>query len=103
MVTALLRRPGDMLAGVEGPFAPWGVQLAGNFSRAVALASYQRARGRLVGILGDVQPMVLGSRLRHRGRAVFYRVRVPAPTRAAANTLCDRIRAAGGACIVLRN
>ncbi|PTM53553.1 lytic transglycosylase domain-containing protein [Phreatobacter oligotrophus] len=103
MVTALLRRPGDMLAGVEGPFAPWGVQLAGNFSRAVALASYQRARGRLAGILGDVQPMVLGSRLRHRGRAVFYRVRVPAPTRAAANTLCDRIRAAGGACIVLRN
>lgn len=103
MVTALLRRPGEMLAGVEGPFAPWGVQLAGNFSRAVALASYQRARGRLVGILGDVQPMVLGSRLRHRGRAVFYRVRVPAPTRAAANTLCDRIRAAGGACIVLRN
>ncbi len=103
MVTALLRRPGEMLAGVEGPFAPWGVQLAGNFSRAVALASYQRARGRFVGILGDVEPMVLGSRLRHRGRAVFYRVRVPAPTRAAANTLCDRIRAAGGACIVLRN
>jgi len=103
MVTALLRRPGEMLAGVEGPFAPWGVQLAGNFSRAVALASYQRARGRLAGILGDVQPMVLGSRLRHRGRALFYRVRVPAPTRAAANALCERIRAAGGACIVLRN
>lgn len=103
MVTALLRRPGELLAGVEGPFAPWGVQLAGNFSRAVALASYQRARGRLTAILGDVQPLVLGSRLRHRGRALFYRVRVPAPTRAAANTLCDRIRAAGGACIVLRN
>lgn len=103
MATALLRRPGEMLAGVEGPFAPWGVQLAGNFSRAVALASYQRARGRLAGILGDVQPMVLGSRLRHRGRALFYRVRVPAPTRAAANALCERIRAAGGACIVLRN
>ncbi len=96
MVTALLRRPGELLAGVEGPFAPGAVQLAGNFSRAVALASYQRARGRLAGILGDVQPMVLGSRLRHRGRAVFYRVRVPAPTRAAANMLCDRIRGAGG-------
>lgn len=103
MVTALLRRPGELLAGVEGPFAPWGVQLSGNFSRAVALASYQRARGRLAAILGDVQPLVLGSRLRHRGRAVFYRVRVPSPTRTAANTLCDRIRAAGGACIVLRN
>jgi hypothetical protein len=30
-------------------------------------------------------------------------VRVPAETRAAANTLCNRIRAAGGACIVLRS
>ncbi len=102
-VTALLRRPGELLANVEGPFAPWGVQLAGNFSRAVALASYSRARRGLAGILGDVQPLVLGQRLRSRGRAIFYRVRVPAGSRQAAGQLCDRIRAAGGACIVLRN
>lgn len=101
-VTALLRRPGEALAGVEGPFAPWGVQLAGNFSRAVALASYGRARGRVGAIIGDVQPLVLGSRLRSRGRAVFWRIRVPAPTRAAAEGICNRIRAAGGACAVLR-
>ncbi len=103
MVTALLRRPGEILAGVQGPFAPWGVQLSGNFSRAVALASYQRARGRLAGLLGDAQPLVLGQRLRSRGRALFYRVRVPVETRRGADALCDRIRAAGGACIVLRN
>lgn len=102
-VTALLRRPGELLANVEGPFAPWGVQLAGNFSRAVALASYARARRGLAGILGDVQPIVLGQRLRSRGRAIFYRVRVPAGSRQAAGQLCDRIRAVGGACIVLRN
>ncbi|QCI67492.1 lytic transglycosylase domain-containing protein [Phreatobacter stygius] len=102
-VTAQLRRPGGILAAVEGPFAPWGVQLAGHFSKAIALASYGRARQRLAGILGDVQPMILGSRLRSRGSSPFYRVRVPSPTRRAADVLCDRIRAAGGACIVLRN
>jgi hypothetical protein len=103
MVTALLRRPGELLAGIQGPFAPWGVQLSGNFSRAVALAGYQRARVRLAGVLGDVQPLVLGQRLRSRGRALFYRVRVPVQTRRGADELCNRIRAAGGACIVLRN
>ncbi len=102
MVTALLRRPGEALAGVDGLFAPWGVQLAGNFSRAVALASYGRARGQLRGVLGDLQPMILGSRLRSRGRATFWRIRVPAQTRGAADGLCNRIRAAGGACVVLR-
>lgn len=102
-VTALLRRPGGSLAAVEGPFAPWGVQLAGHFSKAIALASYGRARARLAGILGDTQPMIIGSRLRSRGASTFYRVRAPAPTRRAADALCDRIRAAGGACIVLRN
>lgn len=102
-VTALLRRPGEILANVDGPFAPWGVQLAGHFSRAVALASYGRARRQLAGILGDIQPMILGSRLRSRGTATFWRVRVPAQSRRAAETLCDRIRSAGGACAVLSN
>ena len=35
----------------ESPIAPWGVQLAGNFSKAVALASYARARERHAAIL----------------------------------------------------
>lgn len=103
LVTALLRRPGEVLANVQGPFAPWGVQLAGHFSRAVALASYSRARQRLGGILGNVQPLIMGSRLRSRGTATYWRVRVPAQTRGAAEGLCDRIRAAGGACVVLSN
>jgi hypothetical protein len=103
-VTAELRRGGggglSILA--EGARAPWGVQLAGNFSKSVALASFSRNRARLAGALGDVQPMILGSRLRSRGRNVFYRVRVPAQTRGEADALCTRIRSAGGACAVLR-
>src|ERR1700712_571350 len=46
-VTALLRIPsrGDRFAigGNEGPAAPWGIQLAGNFSKALALQSFGRA------------------------------------------------------------
>ena len=68
----------------ESPLAPWGVQLAGNFSKERALASYARARQRHAAILSDVAPMVIGTRMRSRGTRAFYRVRIPAATRAAA-------------------
>jgi hypothetical protein len=82
-------------------FAPWGVQLAANFSREVALRSYQRARAELKNVLPELEPMIIGSRLRARGTRPFYRVRIPQATRAAATSLCNRIRSAGGHCIVL--
>jgi hypothetical protein len=94
-----LRQPA--VATMEGPFAPWGVQLAGNFSKHIALASFSRARQAYASILGEIRPMVIGTRLRHRGLRTFYRVRVPATTREAANALCSRLRAIGGSCIVL--
>jgi SPOR domain len=47
--------------------------------------------------------MIIGTQLRNRGTTAFYRVRVPADSRTAADTLCNRIRSAGGACVVLRN
>ena len=85
------------------PATLWGVQLAGNFSKERALASYARAHSRFAAIIGEGEPMIIGTRLRSRGTRAFYRVRVPAPTRLAANQLCDRLRGAGGACVVLRN
>jgi hypothetical protein len=87
----------------QSPLAPWGVQLAGNFSKSVALASYGRVRQHHAGILGDVAPMVIGTRLRSRGTGAFYRVRIPAATRAAATDMCDRLRKQGGACVVLKS
>ncbi len=101
-LTALLRRNDD--AGPElSPLAPWGVQLAGNFSRAVALASFERARRHYAAVIGDQRPMIIGRRLRSRGTRRFYQIRLPAPSRAAAAALCSRIRALGGACIALRS
>lgn len=105
-VTATLRVPnrGDRFAlgGTEGPAAPWGIQLAGNFSKALALRSFSRARATYAGVIGEVRPMIIGTRLRNRGTRTFYRIRIPAETRKAADDLCGRIRHVGGACIVLR-
>ncbi|MCJ2049030.1 lytic transglycosylase domain-containing protein [Methylobacterium sp. J-070] len=105
-VTASLRIParGDRFAlGLnEGPAAPWGIQLAGNFSKALALQSFNRARSAYAGVIGEVRPMIIGTRLRNRGTRAFYRIRIPAQNRQAADDLCGRIRRVGGACFVLR-
>jgi hypothetical protein len=87
----------------ESPIAPWGVQLAGNFSKDRALAAYARARERHAEILSDVTPMVIGTRMRSRGTRAFYRVRIPAASREAAGEICSRLHKAGGACVVLKS
>ena len=95
-------RTDAFFAETAAALAPWGIQLAGNFSKSIALASFGRARDRYAAILGDVRPMIIGTRLRHRGTRAFYRIRVPSETRASAEALCARIRRVGGACLVLK-
>jgi hypothetical protein len=97
---AALRVPGRNTP-YEVPFAPWGVQLSGNFSKSRALATFTRARQVYAALLGDIRPMIIGTRLRSRGTRTFYRVRAPASSRNEANQLCDKIRRIGGSCIVL--
>jgi hypothetical protein len=110
ILAAAFRRGTDrrMMEAYRGPIevspiAPWGVQVAGNFSKDRALASYARAKDRHAAILADVAPMVIGTRLRSRGTRAFYRVRIPAATRAAATEICGKLQKAGGACVVLKS
>jgi len=100
-VTAELRRGGGGGAVAAEIWAPWGVQLAGNFSKPLALAAFDRARARYAGLIGDTRPMIIGRLLRSRGTRPFYQVRLPAPSRAVAEQLCGRIQAAGGACVAM--
>jgi hypothetical protein len=81
-------------------WGPWGVQLAGNWTEAGVLAAYERLRRRYSAVLGDRLPLVLDGR--RRAGSPFL-VRVSENTRQAANALCAKLTAAGGACIVLRN
>ena len=85
------------------PLAPWGVQLAGNFSKGLALAAFERARQRYAGIVGEARPMIIGRLLRSRGTRPFYQVRLPAGSRAVAEALCGRIQSVGGNCVAMRS
>lgn len=106
--TALRQSPGPYLTALEqrirtGVAMPWGVQLSGGFSRGKALAAFARAERRHSVLLAGKDTMILQTQMLSRGSRAFYQVRVGLPSRAASDSLCDRLRAAGGACLVLRN
>jgi hypothetical protein len=82
-------------------FAPWGVQIAGSFTKAAALGAFARVQRAYPRVIGDMSPFVITSNLSSRGGQPFYRVRLPAQSEAEAKALCDRLVAAGGACLVL--
>lgn len=101
LVTASVRvRPALRASPAWGP---WGVQLAANWSEGQALAAYERLRRSYEAALSDRLPLILHARRPGRRGATKYVIRVSERTRASADTLCSRLRAAGGACIVLRN
>ena len=81
-------------------WGPWGVQLAGNWSEGRVLAHYERLRRKYEAVLGDRLPLVLNAR---RNDLPTYSVRVSENSRADADKLCAKLRAAGGACVVFRN
>ena len=87
----------------EADWAPWGVQVGGNFSLSIAMGSYGRLQALHAEILGDRPPMVMRDVNRSRGQAAFYTVRVPAETREDAVSLCEDLRRSGGACVVLKS
>jgi hypothetical protein len=102
-LVALLKLPGqDLGPAMATAHGPWGVQVAGSFSRARVMRSYARLQEEYPGLIGDKPPMVIGSRMRGRGTRIFYRVRVPMQSRKEADDLCGEIRSAGGSCIVLK-
>jgi len=81
---------------------PWGIQVAGNFRRNVAIRQWQRIKGRYQALLADYEPVV--SRVRSPlGRRGIYAVRIGVDDRTNADMICQQLRGAGGACIVIRN
>lgn len=82
---------------------PWGLQLTGHWSENRALAEYRDLQKRFSAVLGDKQPLVLRGQLAGRGSAPWYRVRVAERTRERAMVLCNRLKAAGGMCLVFKN
>jgi hypothetical protein len=96
-VLELEKRVGDGVA------KPWGVELSASFSRTKALKFYSAAESKYRALLAGHDPSILKTTNHTRGMSDFYQIRVGADTRLEANKLCASLRAAGGACMVLRN
>ena len=78
----------------------WGVQIAAGFNRDNAMAMYARAMKSLSSAIGGGhEPLLVHS----PGTSTFYHVQIGADTRRQADDLCNRLRRAGGACLVKRN
>jgi Transglycosylase SLT domain len=102
LITAAPRPPSRALTASPA-WGPWGVQLAGNWSEGGVLANYEQLRRAYNPVLRDRLPLVLQTKLPGRRGAAKYMVRVSEATRPKAEALCAQLRAAGGACVVLRN
>ena len=108
LVATLKRAPNPFVQELEQRVAvvasaPWGVQLSAGFSRPFALRSYATIAKRHASLLQGHDPSITATRLLSRGTRTFYQVRVGANTRQVAENLCESIRRAQGACLVLRN
>ena len=67
----------------------------------MAIRQWARLKGRFP-VLAAYEPVI--SRVwSPRGRRGIYAVRIGADSRGEANIICQKLRGAGGACMVLRN
>jgi hypothetical protein len=81
---------------------PWGVQVAGNMRRAVAIRQWQRVKAHFPSLLAGHEPAVSRVRSASRPRGI-YAVRIGAESRKEADGICAKLRQAGGFCVVLKN
>ncbi|MBN8996946.1 MAG: lytic transglycosylase domain-containing protein [Rhizobiales bacterium] len=106
-LAAVLAKPGAGAAPVadipQAPWAPWGVQVAGNFSLKRALASYSALQRRYPAVIGSDPPMIVRKVNKSRGLAPLFQIRMPAQSQGEAGALCGRLQKAGAACVVMRN
>jgi Transglycosylase SLT domain/SPOR domain len=103
LVAMLKIEPSHFLSQLERSVAqtiakPWGLQIASGFNRDRALAAYAEAMKNISAGIGqtNLQPILV----RSRGTSAFYQVRIGTSTRREADSLCERIRRARGACLV---
>jgi hypothetical protein len=82
--------------------APGGyvIQIASLPSQADAQRSYQNLSSKFASVIGGRGVDIKAAEI--AGKGTFYRVRIPAGSKADAVALCERYRAAGGSCLVAR-
>lgn len=82
---------------------PWGSQLAGAPSEAVALAMFNRIQARHADLLGGLTPLVVRKRNLGMGLRPIANVRIGASSRAEAERFCAKVMKKQIACVAMRN
>ena len=88
---------------IAGYIPRWGMQLAANWSESRAWATYRALQKQYATLIGEREPIVLHARMPGRGMATRYIIRIADDNRAYLQKFCNKLLAAGGACLVLRN
>ena len=81
----------------------WAVEIAASFNEQESLDDFSQAQKDYSDILGDFSPTVVAVCDLSMGTDLRYSARVVFDKRDAADKLCDKLQAAGGACIVSKN
>jgi hypothetical protein len=81
----------------------WGMQIAADWSESKAWAHYRVLQKQYAQLIGDREPIALHARMPGMGNAPRYEIRIADDDRGYLERFCNKLIAAGGACIVLRN
>lgn len=100
-LTVAAARVAQASAVATGARFPWGVQLVGSSSRALAALAWSTLKQKYPAILAGRQPLLVETKL--SGGASWYRVRIGADILERASALCAQLRDAGATCLVQRN
>lgn len=76
----------------------WSIQIASQPTAAGAQSSYKDLAKRYGNVIGGKGVSIVKADI--EGKGTYYRVRIPAPSRGEANTLCTSYKSAGGSCFV---
>jgi hypothetical protein len=99
----LILAPKDKAQQIAAHVPRWGAQLTSNWSESQAWQTYRLLQKQYAALIGDREPIVLHGRLPGMGAAPRTMIRIGDDNRAPLDVLCNKLIAAGGACVVIRN
>ena len=93
-------KPRPSFTYASAKWQPWNVALTAGWSQSRAMARYATIKSRFPSVLAGTAPMVVRAVNLSRGKAPRFKIGIGKPTKAAASTLCRKLRKAGGVCLV---
>jgi hypothetical protein len=99
----LILAPKEQAQRIASYVPRWGMQLTANWSESKAWAVYRMIQKQYAALIGDREPIVVRRRGIGLGSAMRYNIRIADDNRGYLEKFCNKLIAAGGACVVLRN